>query len=132
MFQNRKQHHYKPNIDREILCNLGYFYRINKLFLDVDYTGNVYGPMRTLLGDLDPRREYSPTWSIQNIQFTFNKFKNIEIYGGVKNILNWTPNKGNPLLLLGQTIHLIEMYNLILTASHSRQPYALTFDPLIT
>jgi hypothetical protein len=37
-----------------------------------------------LLGDLDPRREYSPTWSIQNIQVTFNKFKNIEIYGGVK------------------------------------------------
>jgi hypothetical protein len=30
-------------------------YRINKLFLDVDYTGNVYGPMRLpLLGDLDP------------------------------------------------------------------------------
>jgi outer membrane receptor for ferrienterochelin and colicins len=36
-------------------------YRINKLFLDVDYTGNVYGPMLLLLGDLDPRREYSPT-----------------------------------------------------------------------
>jgi outer membrane receptor for ferrienterochelin and colicins len=75
-------------------------YRINKLFLDVDYTGNVYGPMRLpLLGDLDPRKEYSPTWSIQNIQFTFNKFKNIEIYAGVKNLLNWTPNKGNPFII---------------------------------
>jgi outer membrane receptor for ferrienterochelin and colicins len=51
-------------------------YRLNKMFLDIDYTGNLYGPMRLpLLGALDPRSEYSPTWSIQNIQFTFNKLK---------------------------------------------------------
>jgi outer membrane receptor for ferrienterochelin and colicins len=43
-------------------------YRVNKLFLDIDYTGNLYGPMRLpLLGALDPRKEYSPTWSVQNI-----------------------------------------------------------------
>jgi outer membrane receptor for ferrienterochelin and colicins len=42
-------------------------YRLNKI-LDIDYTGNLYGPMRLpLLGALDPRSEYSPTWSIQNI-----------------------------------------------------------------
>ena len=75
-------------------------YRLPKLFLDIDYTGNIYGPMRLpLLGELDPRQEYSPTWSIQNIQFTFNKIKNIEIYMGIKNLLNWTPNKGNPFLI---------------------------------
>jgi outer membrane receptor for ferrienterochelin and colicins len=45
----------KQIIDRKILCNWAISYRINKLFLDVDYTGNVYGPMRLpLLGDLDP------------------------------------------------------------------------------
>ncbi|MEC5165297.1 outer membrane receptor for ferrienterochelin and colicin [Flavobacterium sp. PL11] len=64
-------------------------YRINKLFLDLDYTGNLYGPMRLpLLGALDPRNEYSSPWSIQNIKFTFNKIKKIEIYAGVKNLLN--------------------------------------------
>ncbi|MBU2018996.1 MAG: TonB-dependent receptor [Bacteroidetes bacterium] len=108
-------------------------YRINKLFLDVDYTGNVYGPMRLpLLGDLDPRSEYSPTWSIQNIQFTFNKFKNIEIYGGVKNLLNWTPNKSNPFIIaraddpFDKNVQFDANDNAQATADN---PYALTFDP---
>lgn len=108
-------------------------YRINKLFLDVDYTGNVYGPMRLpLLGDLDPRSAYSPTWSIQNIQFTFNKFKNIEIYGGVKNLLNWTPNKGNPFIIarandpFDKNVQYDGSGNVQATADN---PYALTFDP---
>ncbi|MBC5837488.1 TonB-dependent receptor [Flavobacterium muglaense] len=108
-------------------------YRINKLFLDVDYTGNIYGPMRLpLLGDLDPRSEYSPTWSIQNIQFTFNKFKNIEIYGGVKNLLNWTPNKGNPFIIarandpFDKNVQFDGSGNVQATPDN---PYALTFDP---
>ena len=58
----------------------------------VDYTGNLYGPMRLpLLGENDPRDEYSPWFSIQNIQLS-KKFNNSwEIYGGVKNLLNFTP-----------------------------------------
>jgi outer membrane receptor for ferrienterochelin and colicins len=69
----------------------------------IDYTGNLYGPMRLpLLGENDPRDEYSPWFSIQNIQLT-KKFTNSwELYGGVKNLLNFTPaansinNAGNP------------------------------------
>ena len=108
-------------------------YRINTLFLDVDYTGNIYGPMRLpLLGDLDPRQEYSPTWSIQNIQFTFNKLKNIEIYGGVKNLLNWTPNKGNPFIIarandpFDRNVQFDGNGNVQATPNN---PYALSFDP---
>jgi outer membrane receptor for ferrienterochelin and colicins len=108
-------------------------YRINKLFLDVDYTGNLYGPMRLpLLGDLDPRNQYSPTWSIQNIQFTFNKFKNFELYAGVKNILNWTPNKVNPFIIarahdpFDKNVQYDTNGNVQATADN---PYALTFDP---
>ena len=58
----------------------------------IDYTGNLYGPMRLpLLGENDPRDEYSPWFSIQNIQLS-KKFNNSwEIYGGVKNLLNFTP-----------------------------------------
>jgi outer membrane receptor for ferrienterochelin and colicins len=114
-------------------------YRINKLFLDVDYTGNVYGPMRLpLLGNLDPRKEYSPTWSIQNIQFTFNKFKNIEIYAGVKNLLNWTPNKGNPFIIarandpFDKNVDYDTNGNVIQNndpTDPKYNPYALTFDP---
>ncbi|MFC5682254.1 TonB-dependent receptor [Flavobacterium sp. MAHUQ-51] len=108
-------------------------YRINKLFLDIDYTGNLYGPMRLpTLGDLDPRKEYSPTWSIQNIQFTFNKFKNMEIYAGIKNLLNWTPNKGNPFIIarahdpFDKNVEYDTNGNIQATPEN---PYALSFDP---
>ncbi|PKH66844.1 TonB-dependent receptor [Flavobacterium sp. ALD4] len=108
-------------------------YRISKLFLDLDYTGNLYGPMRLpLLGKLDPRKEYSPTWSVQNIQFTFNKFKNLELYAGVKNLLNWTPNKGNPFIIarandpFDKNVKYDSNGNAQMTPDN---PYALTFDP---
>jgi outer membrane receptor for ferrienterochelin and colicins len=66
-------------------------YKFNRSF-SVDYTGNLYGPMRLpLLGDNDPRAANSPWFSIQNIQLT-KKFTNSwELYGGVKNLLNFTP-----------------------------------------
>ncbi len=108
-------------------------YRIPKFFLDIDYTGNIIGPMRLpLLGELDPRREYSPTWSVQNIQFTYNKLKNIEIYLGIKNLLNWTPNRGNPFIIarahdpFDNEVDFDNGGNVIATPNN---PYALTFDP---
>jgi outer membrane receptor for ferrienterochelin and colicins len=66
-------------------------YKFNNNF-SVDYTGNVYGPMRLpVLGENDPRDPNSPWFSIQNIQLT-KKFSNSwEVYGGVKNLLNFTP-----------------------------------------
>lgn len=101
--------------------------------LTVDYTGNIYGPMRLpLLGDLDPRQEYSPTWSIQNIQITYDGLDNIEIYGGVKNLLNWTPNKGNPFIIarsddpFDENVQFNGNGDVLAT---SNNPYALTFDP---
>ena len=108
-------------------------YRIPKFFIDIDYTGNVYGPMRLpLLGENDPRKEYSPTWSIQNIQFTYNKLKNIEIYMGIKNLLNWTPNKGNPFIIarandpFDENVQYGPNGNVLVTPEN---PYGLTFDP---
>ena len=60
--------------------------------LSIDYTGNIYGPMRLpLLGENDSRDEYSPWFSIQNIQMTKNFKNNWEVYGGVKNLLNFKP-----------------------------------------
>jgi outer membrane receptor for ferrienterochelin and colicins len=57
----------------------------------IDYTGNVYGAMRLPVFQNDFRPEYSQTYSIQNIQLT-KSFKNgLQIYGGVKNLLNFTP-----------------------------------------
>ncbi|HEY0092554.1 MAG TPA: TonB-dependent receptor, partial [Flavobacterium sp.] len=108
-------------------------YRWKALFLDIDYTGNLYGPMRLpLLGELDPRQEYSKTWSIQNIQFTLNKIKDFEFYFGVKNLLDWTPNRGNPFIIaraddpFDQNVEYDPNGNVLATADN---PYALTFDP---
>lgn len=108
-------------------------YTIRPLDLSLDYTGNLYGPMRLpLLGDLDPRQEYSPTWSIQNIQFTFKGITGFQIYGGVKNLLNWTPNRGNPFIIarandpFDRQVVFDNSGNPVPTADN---PYALTFDP---
>lgn len=108
-------------------------YKIKKLDLSVDYTGNVYSPMRLpLLGDKDPRKAYSPWWSIQNIQFSYSGFKNIEIYTGVKNLLNWTPNKGNPFIIarshdpFDKDVQYDSNGRVLPTPSN---PNALSFDP---
>ncbi|MFL1012396.1 TonB-dependent receptor [Flavisericum labens] len=108
-------------------------YKNYKYNLVLDYTGNLYGPMRLpLLGDLDPRLQDSPFWSIQNIQLTFDGLNNFEIYGGVKNLLNWTPNKGNPFIIarsqdpFDENVQFDNSGNAIATSDN---PYALTFDP---
>ncbi len=99
----------------------------------IDYTGNVYGPMRLpLLGELDPRPSESPWWSIQNIQLTFHGAKNIEIYGGIKNLLNWTPwkNQEEPIIARSFDPFDREVTFADGTAiSTPNNPYALTFDP---
>ncbi|MEZ4969890.1 MAG: TonB-dependent receptor [Flavobacteriaceae bacterium] len=108
-------------------------YPIRSLHLSIDYTGNLYGPMRLpLLGDLDPRREYSPTWSIQNIQFTYKGLNNFELYTGIKNLLDWTPNRGNPFIIarandpFDKDVAFDSNGNPLATPNN---PYALTFDP---
>ncbi len=98
-------------------------YKIRALNLTFDYTGNIYSPMRLpLLSDTDPRREYSKTWSIQNIQFTFAGFRNMEFYGGIKNLLNWTPNRGNPFIIARAN----DPFDKNLDKDN---PYDLSFDP---
>ncbi|WP_199140941.1 TonB-dependent receptor [Pedobacter sp. ASV12] len=108
-------------------------YKVNKMHLAIDYTGNVYGPMRLpLLGSLDPRRPFSSTWSIQNIQFTYSGFKRLEIYGGIKNLLNFTPNKGTPFIIartndpFDKNVQFGANGQVVPTSDN---PYALTFDP---
>lgn len=109
-------------------------YRFLKNKLSVDYTGNIYGPMLLpVLGPLDQRPEESPWWSIQNIQLSYTGLKNIELYGGVKNLLNWTPwkNMEEPIIArsfdpFDRGVDLDNSGNVIPTPNN---PNALTFDP---
>lgn len=107
-------------------------YNWTKSSLNIDYTGNLYSPMKLpLLSSLDPRKEYSPWWSIQNIQLT-KKVKDFEIYTGIKNIFNWTPNKGNPFIIarsndpFDKSVIFDKNGQAIPTPAN---PYGLTFDP---
>lgn len=108
-------------------------YKHYKTNLTLDYTGNIYGPMRLpTLGDLDPRSDKSPTWSVQNIQLTYDGIKNIELYAGIKNLLNWTPNKGEPFIIARSNDPFDENVDYNPDGSvmaTSENPYALTFDP---
>lgn len=108
-------------------------YKIPVIKLLVDYTGNVYSPMRLpLLGNLDPRKPYSPWWGIQNIQLTKAFENGIEIYGGLKNLLNWTPAKGNEFIIarshdpFDKNVHFDANGKPIVTPEN---PYGLKFDP---
>ncbi len=122
-----------PILTEKYSATWGISYDIPKWFLSIDYTGNLYGPMRLpLLGNLDPRKEYSPIWSIQNIQFTYKKLYQFEFYGGIKNLLNWTPNKNNPFIIARANDpfdkEVVFDTNGNATATPNN-PYALTFDP---
>ena len=52
-----------------------------------------------LLSNRDPRAEYSPVWSLQNLKFSTEKNNSFTFFAGIKNLLNWTPAKHNPFLI---------------------------------
>lgn len=68
-------------------------YRFKHNGIKIDYTGNIYSPMKLpRLSDSDPRPENSPWFSIQNVQITKKFGSHWELYAGVKNLLNFTPS----------------------------------------
>ncbi|MDI9341382.1 MAG: TonB-dependent receptor [Sediminibacterium sp.] len=105
-------------------------YTLARPGLTIDYTGNIYGPMLLpLLGPLDSRPSESPVWSIQNIQIT-KRFKNkIELYAGIKNLLNYTP----PANSIARAFDPFDKQVTFDTQGQAiptpNNPEALTFDP---
>ncbi|HEX8017103.1 MAG TPA: TonB-dependent receptor [Flavobacterium sp.] len=92
----------RPFLTENFTATWSVSYKVKPLKLLIDYTGNVYSPMKLpLLGETDPRSPESPWYSIQNIQFTYSGWKDFEIYGGIKNLLNFTPMQNNPFLISG-------------------------------
>ncbi len=73
-------------------------YAMDRAGLTFDLTGRFTGPMDLPVGppDIDPRPSQSPWFTIMNFQVG-KKFSNgLELYAGVKNMLNFFPE--NPLL----------------------------------
>lgn len=123
----------RPVLTERWSATWGITYTVPSAGLTFDYTGNTYGPMRLpLAGPLDPRPEFSPVWSVQNLQLTKWFSEKWEVFGGVKNLLNWTPTKGLPFLIarakdpFDKDVQYDASGAVLATAAN---PYALTFDP---
>lgn len=115
-------------------------YTIRDWGLTIDYTGNLYSPMKLpLLSSVindgeepvvrDPRRAESPWFSIQNIQFTKKFSSDFEVFAGVKNLLNWTPDNNaiarthDPF---DENVVFDSNDNVVVTPEN---PHGLVFDP---
>tara|TARA_S200000501_G_scaffold376809_1_gene432939 strand:- start:396 stop:2639 length:2244 start_codon:yes stop_codon:yes gene_type:complete len=102
----------------------------NESGFKIDFTGNILGKMRLpRLGILDPRDEYSPVFSITNLQLTKVINNNYEFYGGVKNILDFTPPKNSIARPFDPFDREVVFDNNGNAISSIGNPYALTFDP---
>ncbi len=62
----------------------------------IDLTAQWYGPMRLPTLPYDPRPEYSPAYAIMNLQVKQKLGARWEIYGGLKNLLDFVPS--DPLM----------------------------------
>ncbi|WP_373513708.1 carboxypeptidase-like regulatory domain-containing protein [Persicitalea sp.] len=120
----------RPILTERVMGTWAVTYDFARAGLTVDYTGNVYGPMRLpLLSAEDPRAEYSPVWSLQNIQFTKKLGTRAELYGGVKNLLNFRPPANSiarPNDPFDKNVQFDASRQVVATPDN---PYRLTFDP---
>jgi len=129
-FQNENGVRFRPVLTEKFTGVWSFSYEFQKSGVSVDYTGNIYGHMRLpILSEDDPRASVSPIWSLQNIQIT-KKFKSgFELYGGVKNLLNFLPpansiaRSNDPF---DKNVKFDPQGQVVATADN---PYRLTFDP---
>lgn len=133
VYQVRDQQKTDQLFTEKFSCVWNISYHLGNSRLKIDYTGNVYGPMRLpLLSDVDPRRAHSPWWSIQNLQLTYRVGERLEIYSGIKNLLNWTPAKGSPFIIARAHDPFdrhVQFDQFGLPRITTENPYGLTFDP---
>lgn len=120
----------RPVLTERIMGTWAVTYTFAKAGITLDYTGNVYGSMRLpILGEKDPRAEYSPVWSLQNIQFTKKLGTRTEIYGGVKNLLNFLPPSNSIARAHDPFDKNVRFNDFGQVVTTPENPYALTFDP---
>ncbi len=93
-------------------------YSFGKTGFSIDYTGNVKSPMFLPVVPNDYRPSQSPWYTIQNVQLTKKFKKGFELYGGVKNIFDFTPS--DPIL---------RPFDPFDKNIAENNPYGYTFDP---
>lgn len=121
---------FRPVLTERVMGTWAASYSFDRIGLSLDYTGNLIGPMRLpVMGENDPRPSYSPYWSLQNIQLTKQLGRGWEVYGGVKNLLNFRP-PSNAIARshdpFNKKVDYDTQGNVVATPEN---PFALTFDP---
>ncbi|WP_306349557.1 TonB-dependent receptor domain-containing protein [Flavobacterium sp. '19STA2R22 D10 B1'] len=84
--ENRKQQLHAPKWSGNFVASYSF-----PSDFTVDFTGTWSGPMRLPILANDYRPEYSPWFTIMNIQVSKKLYGGFELYGGVKNILDFVP-----------------------------------------
>ena len=96
----------------------------------LDFTGTITGALKLpTLSNLDPRPSYSDPFSILNIQLTKIWNNSVESYGGIKNILNFTPPRNSIARSFDPFDRQVAFDSNGNALPTSDNPYALTFDP---
>ena len=103
-------------------------WKVSNLTLDI--TGTSTGPLRLpTLGPLDPRPNYSSTFHILNFQLTKSWNNTFETYGGVKNLLDFTPTAESIARSFDPFDNEVTFNAQGDALSTQNNPFALTFDP---
>jgi outer membrane receptor for ferrienterochelin and colicins len=98
--------------------------------LVLDITGTAIGPLKLpTLGILDPRSSYSKTFHILNFQLTKSWNNTFESYGGVKNLLDFTPPRDSIARSFDPFDNEVTFDTEGNAMSTKNNPFALTFDP---
>jgi len=98
--------------------------------LVLDITGTATGPLKLpTLGILDPRSSYSKTFHILNFQLTKSWNNTFESYGGVKNLLDFTPPRDSIARSFDPFDNEVTFDTEGNAMSTKNNPFALTFDP---
>ena len=118
-----------PYLTEKFSANYKINYTVYKPKIVLDISGTLIGSMKLpLLSDLDPRDKNSPLINIINFQATHN-FKRIEIYAGLKNILNFKPPSNSIARAFDPFNTEVEFNSNGDVIPTSNNPYGLSFDP---
>lgn len=125
---NNNQTEY-PFLTEKFSGNYQLNYTLYNPKITIDISGTVIGPMKLpLLGELDTRAPYSPIINIVNLQATY-AIKTIEVYAGIKNILDFKPASNSIARAFDPFDSGVEFGANGQVIATPNNPNALSFDP---
>ncbi len=129
---NIEIHYQTPYFTEKWNSSLTVSYKSRNQRWNVDFTGNAVSSMRLpVLGIYDPRPDRSPWYALLNLNGGYRWNKKLEFYGGIKNVLDWTPARNVPFLIARSHDPFDKKVVFVngMAQRTAENPYGLTFDP---